>query len=48
MAFFKKRTARLFNESLMKAERGIPEFQVIVADMYREGVPIVTQEKSYL
>ena len=37
MGFFKKRTARLFNESLIKAEQGIPEFQVIVADMYREG-----------
>ena len=37
MGFFKNRTARLFNESLMKAEQGIPEFQVIVADMYREG-----------
>ena len=37
MGFFKKRTARLFNESLMKAEEGFPEFQVIVADMYREG-----------
>ena len=37
MEFFKNRTARLFNESLMKAEEGIPELQVIVADMYREG-----------
>ena len=37
MDFFKKRTARLFNESLIKAEKGITEFQVIVADMYREG-----------
>ena len=41
MGFFKKRTARLFNESLMKAEEGIPEFQVIVADMYREGAGTV-------
>ena len=41
MGFFKKRTARLFNESLMKAEKGIPEFQVIVADMYREGAGTV-------
>ena len=41
MGFFKKRTARLFNESLMKAEEGFPEFQVIVADMYREGAGTV-------
>ena len=42
MGFFKNRTARLFNESLMKAEQGIPEFQLIVADMYREGAGTVS------
>ncbi len=42
MGFFKNRTARLFNESLMKAEQGIPEFQLILADMYREGAGTVS------
>ena len=41
MGFFKNRTTRLFNQSLMKAEQGIPEFQLIVADMYREGAGTV-------
>ena len=46
MGFFKNRTARLFNESLMKAEQGIPEFQLIVADMYREGAGTVADNQK--
>jgi len=46
MGFFKNRTARLFNESLMKAEQGIPEFQVIVADMFREGAGTVSDNQK--
>ena len=42
MGFFKNRTARLFNEALMKAKQGTPEFQLIVADMYREGAGTIT------
>jgi hypothetical protein len=36
-SFFQKKTANLFNKSLIKAEAGDSEFQLIVADMYREG-----------
>ena len=47
-SFFQKRTARLFNESLIKAEAGIPDFQVIVADMYREGAGTVANIQKSL
>ena len=46
MGFFKNKTASLFNESLIKAEQGIPEFQVIVADMCREGAGTVLDNQK--
>jgi TPR repeat protein len=45
-SFFQKKNAKLFSYSLVKAEAGNPEFQLIVADMYREGVATIVDMKK--
>ncbi len=39
-SFFKKKLIRMFDDNLIKAENGISDSQLFVADMYREGAGI--------